>query len=283
MDRNTPRLPAAAETPNLPPLPATAYALAPMGYLLDNRAANGLEAEALLLWLLVDQSCGKGGKCWKSNETLGRYLGVSGRSVARYLEQLEVAGMIVREKRPGRSSLLQTVNPARKSEPAPVCRDPEHAGLSTTPDTGVIPAPKLSTTPDTGVIREIETITSRDFFQQQQVSNARARDPWMGETLREINALNGLDIDPSNAVTKCLNEMKSAFEWADPSLIEPQVIAYAVAARLREKRARLANPSGYVIKKVLPYLGEGDLRDAQGQMIRALAYKAELVEAGVLR
>lgn len=57
-----------------------------------------LEAQASLpakvLFGVVANYARNSGLCWASNATLGRQLGVSGRTIVRWLDELEAAGLV---------------------------------------------------------------------------------------------------------------------------------------------------------------------------------------------
>ena len=259
-----------------------AYAIVPMTALLEVSRDFGLSHSAVLLWCLIDQSCGKGGSCWKSADTLAGELGVSARTVSRYVKQLHALGMIEVVKRPGRTSVLRSENPVRQATPTKEARE---NGLGVK----VEQTPALSTTPDTGLSGDPGHRLVRGELPKEITTRKSGLDitsisrEWLAQCLREINTRAQLSLDPCHELTGHLLAMRDKWIDLDPGIVEPAVIGRAVKDKIARKRENTAHPlrspEGFVLRSVMPYLSSTDLTKARTALVKVEQHQAEIARA----
>jgi biotin operon repressor len=258
------------------PKKRTPYGITPWSFLLDHMRELELPPLAILLWGLIDQSCGKDQTCWKSHETLARELGTSPATVKRYISRLDRAGLLVIEKRPGRTSLLRTINPARQetstvgvveNKETEVTQVTQHLGHSS--DLRELPLTN-SPTPPPHII--IETNTRSERF--------------VSLTIREINKRAKINLDPSNQVIEHINHLAKELTWLGQEgaeLSTPELIGEVVKHKLKDKQrlGTIKSLEGYTSKVILPHITSADLNEARTRIKKFEAHKLELIQAGI--
>jgi len=252
----------------------TPYGITPWSYLLDHMRELNLPPLSVLLWGLIDQSCGKGQGCWKSHETLGQELGVSVATIKRYLATLDRAGLITIEARAGRTSVMRTINPARiETSPA---KPVDIQGTQLTQVTQHLA--------HLGDLRELPL--NKPPVETSNISIESNSSRFTSLVIKEINKRAGINLDPSHTVIKHLTDLARELEWFGPDgkdLGSPELIGEAVKNKLKPKQelGTIKNLEGYTVRSILPHITTADLNEARTRLKKYEAHKLELVRAGI--
>lgn len=259
------------------PKKRTPYGITPWTFLLDHMRELKLPPMAILLWGLIDQSCGKDQTCWKSHETLARELGTSPATVKRYIARLSHAGLLDIEKRAGRTSVIRTINPARQetsrapavdNEGTEVTQVTQHLGHSS-------------------ALQELPTITNPPMAPPHIIIESNPENPrFVSLTIREINQRAKINLDPSNEVIQHITNLVKELSWLGhegAELTTPQLIGEVVKHKLKAKQGlgTIKSLEGYTARVILPHITSADLNEARTRIKKYEAHKLELVRAGI--
>lgn len=117
-----------------------------------------------MLLLVLAEAANSDGVCWPKVETLAKWTGVSTRTVHRYLDALEDAGLVAREERGGRGTKYRVIPPDGTPDVTPVSYD--------SPDVTEGDNPDCQTRPDNSVTPDVTTVSDRTVLNTNEHSSS---------------------------------------------------------------------------------------------------------------
>lgn len=219
------------------PISAPGYAIAPNAVIRDAR----LSRDARLLYVLLDGHAGKSGRVRVGDAVLAAELGVSERTLYRYLDELKEAQLITR-KGTGRSAITTVANGIRTGGSSKARTvSPDTAELSP-----VSPLQRSSS-------REVINSKGPGHAEGSKAPAPTAR-PAAGshaeKLLYAVREASGAPVDMVPRVRRDLEKIAARG-------IQPAELAVEVAAWMAVKEADVIRPAGFIVGVVLPAIARG--------------------------
>lgn len=120
------------------------------------------------------------GYAYPSVETLARLRGVSSRSIFRHFDALERVGLLRREQRPGRPTLLWIEEPSAEES------EQYLSTITMSPDTDVTPTPDSDVTPDKKDEEEARQNHVNAVESRRPSKEVRAKREWLAQEMLNV-------------------------------------------------------------------------------------------------
>lgn len=218
------------------PISAPGYAVAPNAVLRDAR----LSRDARLLYVVLDGHAGKSGRVRVGDAVVAAELGVSERSLYRYLAELVEVGLVSR-KGTGRSAITTVHNSVRLASKSRTSDSPVTAELTQ--------VAALQRSKSLEVNSSIGAGTAERSGAPAPTAPSAAGGP-AEELLSAVKEATGAPVEMNPRVRRDL--LKIAARG-----ITPPELAVEVAAWMAVKEADVIRPAGFIVGVVLPAIAQG--------------------------
>lgn len=230
----------------------------PRGYSIvphDVARDPSLSPIARLLYVLIDGHVGNKDGFQIKQETLAKELGVSVRTVRRYLKELEQAGWI-HTRHTWRTALTRVENPAREA--------PKRTPVSAPKRTPVSASYRSN-------LERNKTTTARPTIKTEHTVQSA---PVVAEYLQMIKERTGVTIGLNSTVHKHITAIAGQG-------ITPETSALEIDAYLSTHKATITNPAGFIVSVILPALAAGETEWNATKTPRAPAHPDECIHGSL--